>query len=127
MSPIDELQSIYSRYCPTRSLEVDMGLFIRHGYVIATPEFVVMGKAIKKGAKWELINDPTHVFAVAAADTWFVSAFAGRQKDFLAFLPYEMKWLAWQRRGAGLRYWTLQHFRTRCEIKTPCSTGGSSL
>jgi len=111
MSPIDELQSIYSRYCPTRSLEVDMGLFIRYGYVLATPEFVVMGKAIKKGAKWELINDPTYVFATAASDTWFVSAFAGHQKDFLAFLPYEMKWLAWQRRGSCLRYWALDKFR----------------
>jgi len=118
MSPIDELQALYHRYSPERDLEVDMGYFIRYGYVVATPEFVLMGKAIKRGAKWELINDPTYIFPKRQQDTWFVSAYAGRIKVLLDFWPYPLTWLAWQRQGGCLRYWTFERFRKHVEFRS---------
>lgn len=120
MRPLDELRLLYSRHCPERSIWDDMEMFILNGYVLATPEYIIMGKAIKKGADWSLINDPTYVFPRHEQDCWFVSAFAGKLSHWLDFLPYELNWLAWQRRGSCLRYWTLN----RCKTKIRCSMRG---
>lgn len=100
-------------------MEEDIGSFIRFGYCLATPEYFVMGKGVRKGAKLEHIIEPTYVFPKDEQDCWFVYAFTGAAKDFLAFLPYELTWLAWQRRDSALRYWTLTHFRKTCAVLTP--------
>jgi len=114
MSPIDKLRSAYQRYSPHRSLEEDVGTFIRCHYLFATPHFVALGKPVKKGADKELIIQPGYVFPVSDADTWFLFAYAGRIMDLFAFIPFELRWLAWERRGACLRYWTLEQFKQRC-------------
>lgn len=123
MTPLNELRGLYARYSPERDLGADMGWFLQCGYVFSTPDYIVMGKGIRRGSEVHLILDPTYIFPKDEIDTWFIFAFAGHEKDFLAFIPFELKWIAWQRRGACLRYWTLEHFRQRCETKIPCSIG----
>lgn len=68
-------------------------------YVVKTPEYFIMGRAVNKSANVDDIRDLRVRFAPQNCDAWFLYAFSGDMKKAWAALPYELPWLAWERFG----------------------------
>ena len=124
MTPILQLDSLYKICFPNRSLENDLGWYLACHYVFSTPDFIVMGKPVRKDAPEEQLDDVTFVFPKEEVDTWFLYAYAGSQQDFLAYVPFSLTWIAWRRYGSPIRYWTLEQFIKRCKARIPCRIVG---
>lgn len=69
-------------------------------YVVKTPDYFVMGRAVTKGASAEDIRDLRVRFPVDKCDAWFLYAFAGDMGKAWAALPFRLPWLAFERIGA---------------------------
>lgn len=122
MTPIEKLELLYDSQPTKRTLEEDMGLCVRYGYVIATPEYILMGKAISTDASDELIEDPGYAFPKALQNAWFIYAYTGSCQHFLSFMPYYLPFVAWRRRRAKLRWYPVDLIRARCKSLTPFLT-----
>lgn len=124
MTPIEQLAALYDSQETERSLESDIELFLYNGYVISTPRYIVMGKAIFKGWPDDLVRDPKAVASpIEDCDAWYVYAYAGSHLDFLSFMPYELPFVAWHRRHARVaRYYPINKVRTLCARLTPFLT-----
>lgn len=70
-------------------------------YVIKTPDYFIMGRAVIKGASSEDIRDLRVRFDPAKCDAWFLYAFAGNMSKAWAALPFHLPWLAWERFGVS--------------------------
>ena len=105
-SPVKEIRELYERFPQPRTFEEDVAAHFVTGYLIATPEAFIMGRAIRKDANPALIADPWHSFD--NPDTWLVWAAAGASvKTFLTFMPYPLTWIAWARRDRPLKFYQL--------------------
>ena len=118
MNPPDELRSLYNRFSRHRDFGSDLETFLALHYVFATPDYIVLAKPVIKGSPEADIIEPTFLFCLEQCDTWFIFACACSKKDFVAFIPFDLTWIAWQRSGARLRYWTLEHFRKHAKIRS---------
>ena len=124
MSPLLELSSLYKTCFPERDLENDLGWHLALHYVFSCPTSIIMGKPVRKDAPEEKLFDVTYVFPKEEADTWLIFAYAGCQQDFLAYVPFYLTYIAWRRYGSPIRYYTLEHFKKRCEARIPCRIAG---
>lgn len=123
MIPFDQIAVLYEQTQMPRSFEEDMTAHISTGYVVSTPEYFIMGRAVDREAPPELIDDPWHAFPQPLQNTWLVYAFAGSSRNFLSFVPYPLKWVAFQRRGQALRIYDFNQITKRC-ASLMCSTIG---
>lgn len=120
MKPIDHIAKLYREIDMPRDMQEDIDAHLANGYVISTPEFFVMGRAIARDASAVAIDNPWFPFKREHQDTWLVYAFAGSSRNFLSFVPYPLRWLAWQRRGKPLRFHEFSHFTRHASIKSLC-------
>jgi len=69
------------------SLQKDLEHYLRNGYVFATPECFIMGCQISNG--------------------WYVHAAVGvgALETFFRFMPKELPYIGWERRGTGIVKW----------------------
>jgi hypothetical protein len=106
MTPFDQIAERYEKYPGKRTFDKDLSDHIGNGYVISTRDFFVMGRAVSRKGTLEQIRNPAFVFPEAECDTWFVFVFAGARRDCLRFIPYPLKWIAWdQPRAKALRFY----------------------
>lgn len=111
MTPYEEAQALYAAYETPRSFAEDLALHLRGGYVISTPEYFLMGRAIDRFAAAAAIENPAHAFPREQQNAWLVYLFSGSSRNILPFLPYPLKWVTWQRRGGPLRHYELKTLR----------------
>ena len=118
MQPFDQIAALYDRYPQPRTFEEDISAHITTGYVISTPEYFLMGRAVNKHAAPHLIADPWYPFPREQHDTWLVFSYSGYSRNFFSFIPYPLKWVAWQRRGRSLRFHELSKIQAKCASTT---------
>ena len=80
----------------------------RHGYVVATPEFFLLGRRVMRDWDDDRRCDPWQV--AEDGDTWHVWLAAGEWEGWERFLPYPLPWVSFHRKGR-LRVWPLDYFR----------------
>jgi len=122
MKPIDEIAALYRKWEMPRTMEEDIKAHLCNGYVISTPDFFVMGRAIARYAAPQAIENPWFTFRREHHDAWLVYAFAGSSRNFLSFVPYPLRWLAWQRRGKPLRFHELSTFTRHASNQSLCES-----
>ena len=105
MNPFDQIAELYERFPQPRTFDEDIAAHISTGYVVSTPEFFIMGRAINRDASAEDIGNPWHPFPREHQNCWLVYAYAGYSQNFLTFLPYSLSWVAFQRRGKPLKFY----------------------
>lgn len=121
MSPLEQLAALYNSQETTRTLWRDIELHLQHGYLIKTPTYIAMGKAIVRWMSEEEIKDPECEIPEGYekhADAWYIYAFAGSACNFTSFVPYVLPYVAWHRRGK-LRYYRTHEFLRKCTTLTP--------
>lgn len=98
------LEAMYPETEFNNSFIVDVSVHLLHGYVIATPEAFIMGRAVKRNADINLIRDPSVSFD--DPDCWWVWLAVGRGAlvEFLRHEPYPLPFLGWDRRGKAHFY-----------------------
>jgi hypothetical protein len=104
MKPFDQVAELYERYPQPRAFEEDISAHIETGYVVSTPEFFLMGRAVDRYADPAMIEDPWHGFLRSEQNAWLVYAFAGSSRNFLSFVPYPLRWVGFQRRNQPLKW-----------------------
>ena len=122
-TPLERAKGLYLRFPGERTFQQDLEAHLRNGYVISTPEFLLMGRAVARSGRPEEIRNPNFAFASERCDTWFVFLFSGTSRNFLQYVPYPLEWLAWDRaRGSKLRFYKFNQMAKRCAQMTHCKT-----
>lgn len=125
MTPAERVAALYDADNP-RTFREDLEAHMLTGYVFATPEVFLMGRAIDSSAAPEDIADPWHAFPRNAQDTWLIYAYAdhagnspwGLVKKVLCWMPYPLKKAAWARkRDKRLRYFDTEKLNERTHEK----------
>lgn len=102
MSPASIARNVYdTEDCP-RTFEEDLQLHLSNGYVHATPDFFVMGRAVLSTATDEEIVNPAITFT--EPDCWHVYLCAGCWQKAFMVMPYFLPLISWERNNK-LRKW----------------------
>lgn len=98
------LEAMYPETEFHNSFTVDVSLHLLYGYVIATPEAFIMGRAIQRNADINLIRDPSVSFD--DPDCWWVWLAVGvaSLEVFFRHEPYPLPYFGWDRRGKARFY-----------------------
>lgn len=111
MSPVHHAAAVYQREPCARSFREDLEAHLLHGHVFSTPEFFVMGRAVRSWAAGEDIVNPWVTWP--DGDAWLVYLMAGDMGRALRMLPYRLPLIGWER-GNVLRFWPLAGVVRRC-------------
>ena len=93
---------MYRKYPQPRTFSEDLNWYSRHGYVIITPEFMVMGRRMQ--------GKLDHC--------WFIQAIAGDMAKAWDSLPYDLPTVAFARPRSvakDLRFYPLARVRKLCK------------
>lgn len=112
MIPADSIKALYTAESP-RSFDADLHAHLSHGYVYSTPRYLLMARPVCSRAGVEQINNVHHQFESHEWDTWYLYAFALREKEslrglvknLLTHMPFYLPLLAWERRGQPLTFY----------------------
>lgn len=109
------LEAMYPETEFHNSFNVDVNLHLLYGYVIATPEAFIMGRAIQRNADINLIRDPSVSFD--DPDCWWVwlAVGVGALEVFFRHEPYPLPFLGWDRRGKA-RFYRREKVIKLCKI-----------
>lgn len=100
-SPYEKIRAAYLKQGEGMTWEELVGWHLADplAYVVKTPDYFIMGRAVIRGASAEDIRDLRVRFPQQKCDAWFLYAFAGDMSKAWAALPYKLPWLAWERFG----------------------------
>lgn len=110
MSPIETIEAEYAR----RGLDFRMYLEIhqRRGFVFSTPEYFIMGRAVRRNAAPELIRDPRYFWVrdsvVDPPDAWWVHAMAGDPSKCWPLMPWPLGFIGFERFDNDLRWYPVE-------------------
>jgi len=113
LTPVERVAVLYGRWETGRTFREDLEAHLVTGYVISTPEYFIMGRAVDRSAAVELVGDPWHAFPREAVNTWYVWAMAGCVNTCLTSMPFSLKWVSFIRRGGPPRYYDTQKLLRR--------------
>lgn len=106
MTPFEKAARVYWNE-PCRRLFIDdLTLHMKNGFVFSTPEFSLMGRAVRKDALESLIVDPSSVFERSQADCWHIYLFAGDLTKASTIMPWPLPWISIERKNE-LRFYPL--------------------
>jgi hypothetical protein len=94
-SPFEQVRELYEKHPQPRSFWEDLDWFSLNGYVIVTPDFMVMGNKLR-------------------SDAWFIHAIAGDLAKAWDALPYDLPYIAFHRPRTpanDLRFYPLARLR----------------
>lgn len=100
-TPYEKIRAAYLKQGEGMTWEELVGWHLADplAYVVKTPDYFIMGRAVIKGASSEDIRDLRVRFPEHKCDAWFLYAFAGDMSKAWAALPRPLPWLAWERFG----------------------------
>lgn len=114
MSPYERVEQLYSASPEAQSFAWYVDYHHRRGFVFSGPEFFIMGRPVVRTADPALICEPTHAFAPAECDCWFIFAMAGDMAKAWGIMPWPLPWFAWERelgRTRDLRFYQVDDIR----------------
>lgn len=117
MSPYQQIQAKYAEFPQEQPFAWYVDWHARHGFVFATPEFFIMGRAVNK-AFFEGRGPILEAIPIGFADTWYIHAMAGDMQRAWDILPAPLPWLAWERVLDGKRE---LRFYSAAEVKRLCT------
>ena len=112
---IEQLRELYRRSNAVRTPEEDIALFMANpdGYVIRTPQYVVLAKEIVHWMSEEELRDPAVPLPKGISpEGYYIYAHVGDFTNFLQFMPHPLPWVAWHRREV-LRFYSLPQIRRK--------------
>ena len=110
MTPLDRIAEFYRANPQEESFEYYLNWHLENGFVFSTPQFFVMGRAIKKYANEAATLHGIENFAVwerAEQNCWYVHAMAGDIEKAWSVLPYPLGFVAFERIREGKRCLTV--------------------
>ena len=86
------------------SFEADLEAHFRHGYVVTTPQAFAMARPVCRDWRPVELCDPFKVEPLETADCWFIWCLAGDLSVAARWLPCELPWLGFARRGKAVKF-----------------------
>ena len=113
------MRELYARNHAVRTPEEDIEIHLEHGYLIKTPDYIVMGKPV---VTWmcdeDLKNPEIECPEGVKPDAWYIYCLVGTACNFLSFEPYHLEYVGWHRRGK-LRWYRTKTIQAKCRSMTP--------
>lgn len=103
MTPIDQVRRLY-RMHPGMSFDDDLKAHFERGYIVSTPQAFGMARTVRKDWTTGRLNNPWDVEPLESADCWFLWVLAGDLAVAAHWLPCELPWLGFARRGKAARF-----------------------
>lgn len=103
MTPFYHIIDLYERH-PTMDIYADLEAHFRFGYVVATPQAFALARPVRKDWPASRLANPFDVEPLESADCWFLWALAGNLSVAARWLPCELPWLGFARRGKAARF-----------------------
>jgi hypothetical protein len=76
-------------------------LHLEHGFVFATPEYFVMGRAVPRWAQPEHITNPKVWWPREECNCWWLYLVSGDTQKLWDVMPYPLGWVGWERIHGG--------------------------
>lgn len=101
-----DAKGFYSQIGDPDDFERDVGTYLRDGHVAASPNWIIMGKAVRRDG-----GDPDLQWwdDVRCCDAWFVKFAAGEGTfaEWVKSIPYKLPFIGWRRalKDKPVRYW----------------------
>lgn len=111
MSPFDRLNEEYGRH--GISLQQYVRIHLKHGFVFSTPEVFAMGRAVERHAIPDLIRNPGYRFDDETADAWWIHGMSGDMSKVIAFMPWPLAWVGFERFDCIPRFYNLHRLAER--------------
>lgn len=84
--------------------EADLEAHFRRGYVVTTPQAFAMARPVRRDWTPERLRNASEVEPLETADCWFIWALAGDLSVAARWLPCELPWLGFARRGKAAKF-----------------------
>ena len=107
-----EARSLYQKMGYPMSLEHDIADYLQQGYMIRTPDFLVLGKPVKLFTTTE----PHDQWDTVGADAWYIKLLVGSLKALLDMVPYPLPFVCFERWARGVRHLKTYSFKRVKEI-----------
>lgn len=115
MSPAEKMAETFAAHGLDFAYYVDR--HFQYGFLFSTPEFFVMGRPVMRGARAELIRDPSATFDGMAVDAWWVHGAVGNLRAMWDVMPAALPYLGFERWDDNPRFYPIETLR-RLSIPT---------
>ena len=112
-SPAFDAAMVYRREKCVRTFEEDLQIHLVNGYVIATPEYFIMGRPVNKNADPIEIVNPCFPFSREEQNCWWIYLMAGNVKKCWDFYPYYLPFVGWQKKEKPICFYPMDQIHTR--------------
>ena len=103
MTPFAEVSKLYAAH-PEMDFELDLEAHFDCGYVVSTPEAFAMARPVRKDWSAAKLRNQFLVEPLETADCWFIWCLAGDLSIAARWLPCELPWLGFARRGKAAKF-----------------------
>jgi len=79
-------------------------LHLMFGYIIATPDYFVMGRPVPRGISHKDMIDITKTYPVAECDAWCIYFYSGNMQKVFSNLPFSLPYVVFERNGNSKIY-----------------------
>ena len=105
--PAVQARLVYDREPSYCTFKDDLELHMINGYVISTPEILIMARPVDIRAKADIVQDPACHFPENEWNCWHVHLVAGKLPLLFTFLPFRLPYGSFNKRGK-LKYYPLK-------------------
>ena len=103
MTPFAKVSKLYAVH-PEMSFELDLEAHFDCGYVVSTPEVFAMARPVRKDWSAAKLRNQFLTVPLETADCWFIWCLAGDLSVAARWLPCELPWLGFARRGKAAKF-----------------------
>lgn len=123
MNAYQRMEEWYRTHPAVRPFGLYVEWHLQAGFVAATDDFFVMGRAVNSKAQSWRIQESMQVWPRHAQDCWYIFAMCGDIAKVWQALPYELPLIAFNRhQQKELRFVSLDRLRSRCVLDPSTET-----
>lgn len=104
MSPAERIALKYEESPQEMPFSYYVDWHMKHGFVHATPEYFIMGRAVKLGTDF---TDRLFTTPREEANAWYIHAFSGNMGMAWGVMPWALGYIAFERVRSGKRELTI--------------------
>ena len=113
MSPIAKAEQLFQSAYPDVLFVQQLGLYLKHGYVLNTPTMFVMFGPVNSKAEIEKVVDVG--FRFNNCDSWYIDMAVGALKDLVCHVPYFLPKMCFARKfKEKLKFYDARRFMEKC-------------
>lgn len=109
-SPAFKAALVYKRELCGRTFEQDLQIHLVNGFVVATPDYFIMGRPVCSQAPHYEIVDCTFPFPPEEQDCWHIHCMAGDLRKCWDFYPFQLPFVSWEKRNR-LRFYRMEQIK----------------